>query len=100
MAGLEALEGQVPSDDDRDHAYPHRRGPAINYHVPFQEKPAEVRDCDHEKNQSGDKRECLLAHSMPPLHTADDRMLPHDGVAVPNYNFPAQNATAALGVTS
>ena len=27
-----------------------------------------MRDCDQEKNQSSDKRECLLAHTLPPLH--------------------------------
>jgi hypothetical protein len=55
MARPEALEGQITSDDECDYADPHRRAPTIKNHAPFQEKPAEVRDCDNEKNKPGDK---------------------------------------------
>jgi hypothetical protein len=37
-----------------------------------------MRDCDQEKNQSSDERECLLAHSLPPLHTVGDGAFPHN----------------------
>jgi hypothetical protein len=36
-----------------------------------------MRDCDQEKNQSSDKRECLLAHAIPPLRTVGDETFPH-----------------------
>ena len=38
------------------------------------------------RNQSSDKRECLLAHTTPPLHDAGDGVFPHNCKAVPTIN--------------
>lgn len=86
MSWSEALEGEVSCDDECDCAHPHRHRPAIEKHVPFQEKPAKVRDGDEKENQSGEERERLLTHVMPPLDAAVDRMLPRQAELPANCN--------------